>query len=814
MTKRMLINATHGAEEVRVAIVNDRCLENIDIEHPNREQKKGNMYLAKITRIEPSLEAVFVNYGSFRQGFLPFKEIEQSYFLKPYHPDERLNMRELLAEGQELLIQVEKEERGNKGAALTTFIALAGSFLVLMPNNPKAGGISRRIEGDDRTELKEALGALEVPADMGVIIRTAGLGKNTEELKWDLNVLLQHWQAIQMAVRERQAPCLIHQESNMIIRAIRDYLRVDVKEILIDDDAVYEEAKAYLQLLRPDSTNLVKRYTQDVPLFTHFQIEAQIETAYQHEIRLPSGGSLVFDRTEALTAIDINSAQSTKNQDIENTALNTNLEAADEIARQLRLRDVGGLIVIDFIDMEHNKNQREVENRLREALKPDRARLQIGRISRFGLLELSRQRLKPSLGENTQIACPKCGGQGTLRSVESLSISVLRLITEESIKPNTAAVLAQLPIELAAFLSNEKRLNISKIEERSEVKIILIPNPYFEFPKYTISRIKTEETGSVSHRKSYELLEASEPELPQSARIKTSPKSEIPAVTHLNSAHHAALTKTQPEGILKKIWGSFFGPPKPKSDLPDQETGLLRSTQPTESPGHLIKNKLSTAETQQVRTGTQGPNKNRPKNQRSRHPGARLHGNGNGNNPQRSTPIAPTREQPPRQPSNKRVQPELPEKAAPLLLEAQPHQSITAIPNPAPVPSAEIPTPDKPPRTVSSVQITAEVPPKDIQDRIMSAAPVLPAPAITPATAAPSPVHTDPEEGNMEGVGEGYLQNTFSKEGHGAQRRFRPRRKPRFERELITEKQQATLPSTSDSTSESCAMQSADGDPT
>ena len=551
--KRMLINATHS-EEIRVATVTGNRLDDIDIEQPNREQKKANIYLGIISRIEPSLEAVFVNYGANRHGFLPLKEIERSYFSKSTN-DPKADFRKILKEGQELLVQVEKEERGNKGAALTTYISLAGCYLVLMANNPKAGGISRRIEGDERNDMREILSSLTIPDNMGVIIRTAGLGKKTADLQWDLDVLLQHWQAIKTAAGSMQAPCLLHQESNVIIRAIRDNLRPHIKEILIDDEELYQQAKQYIEILRSDSKNVVKYYKSDIPLFTRFQIESQIEEAYHHEIRLQSGGSLVFDRTEALTAIDINSAQSTKGQDIENTAFHTNLEAAEEIARQLRLRDVGGLIVIDFIDMESAKHQREVENRLRDALEDDRARVQTGRISRFGILEMSRQRLKTSLGENTQVICSKCSGKGSVRTVESLSLSLLRLIEEESLKQNTKEVHAQLPIELCTFLANEKRNNILEIEKRSNTRIVLIPNQHYIFPNYKINRIKAGTEQPVE--KSYNISDM--PDSEGNVSFDQSKKrSETAAVSQFDLPKYH--TNKQPS-ILKRLWSSIFSNP-------------------------------------------------------------------------------------------------------------------------------------------------------------------------------------------------------------------------------------------------------------
>ncbi|WP_454010374.1 ribonuclease E [Aeromonas sp. Marseille-Q7275] len=499
--KRMLINATQE-EELRVALVDGQQLYDLDIESPGHEQKKANIYKGKITRVEPSLEAAFVDYGAERHGFLPLKEIARNYFPSGYSYQGRPNIKEVVREGQEVIVQIDKEERGTKGAALTTFISLAGSYLVLMPNNPRAGGISRRIEGDERTELKEALSGLTVPDGMGLIVRTAGVGKSPEELEWDLNVLLNHWDSIHKASQDRTAPVLIHQESNVIVRAIRDYLRRDVGEILIDNPVIFERAKSHIELVRPDFLNRVKLYKGDVALFNHFQIESQIESAFQREVRLPSGGSIVIDPTEALTSIDINSSRATKGGDIEETALQTNLEAADEIARQLRLRDLGGLIVIDFIDMTPVRHQREVENRLREAVHQDRARIQLGRISRFGLLEMSRQRLRPSLNESSSHICPRCQGQGVIRDNESLALSILRLIEEEAMKDNTEQVHGQVPVDVAAYLLNEKRASIASLEQRNDVRVYIIPNQHLETPHYEVTRIRQNEIPEAA---SYEL---------------------------------------------------------------------------------------------------------------------------------------------------------------------------------------------------------------------------------------------------------------------------------------------------------------------
>ncbi|NIG62205.1 MAG: ribonuclease E [Serratia symbiotica] len=489
--KRMLINATQQ-EELRVALVDGQRLYDLDIESPGYEQKKANIYKGKITRIEPSLEAAFVDYGAERHGFLPLKEIASEYFPSNYSSHGRLNIKDALREGQEVIVQIDKEERGNKGAALTTFISLAGSYLVLMPNNPRAGGISRRIEGNDRTEMKVALSSLQLPDGMGLIVRTAGVGKSADALQWDLSFRLKHWEAINKAAEGRSAPFLIHQESNVIMRAFRDYLRPDIGEILIDNPKILDLAKEHTSALgRPDFNSKIKLYSGEIPLFSHYQIESQIESAFQREVRLPSGGSIVIDSTEALTAIDINSARATRGGDIEETAFNTNFEAADEIARQLRLRDLGGLIVIDFIDMTPVRHQREVENRLRDAVRQDRARIQIGRISRFGLLEMSRQRLSPSLGESSHHVCPRCNGTGTVRDNESLALSILRLIEEEALKENTNEVHAIVPVPVASYLLNEKRDAVSAIEKcQAGVKAIIVPNDQMQTPHYSVLRVR------------------------------------------------------------------------------------------------------------------------------------------------------------------------------------------------------------------------------------------------------------------------------------------------------------------------------------
>ena len=576
--KRMLINATQQ-EELRVALVDGQRLYDLDIESPGHEQKKANIYKGKITRIEPSLEAAFVDYGAERHGFLPLKEIAREYFPANYNAHGRPNIKDVLREGQEVIVQIDKEERGNKGAALTTFISLAGSYLVLMPNNPRAGGISRRIEGDDRTELKEALASLELPDGMGLIVRTAGVGKSAEALQWDLSFRLKHWEAIQKAAESRPAPFLIHQESNVIVRAFRDYLRQDIGEILIDNPKVLELARQHIAALgRPDFTSKIKLYTGEIPLFSHYQIESQIESAFQREVRLPSGGSIVIDTTEALTAIDINSARATRGGDIEETAYNTNLEAADEIARQLRLRDLGGLIVIDFIDMTPVRHQRAVENRLREAVRQDRARIQISHISRFGLLEMSRQRLSPSLGESSHHVCPRCSGTGTVRDNESLSLSILRLIEEEALKENTKEVHAIVPVPVASYLLNEKRAAVSAIEARQGgVRCIIVPNDQMQTPHYHVLRVrKGEETTTLSyllpklHEEEMSLPSDEEPaerKLPEQPALATfimpeaPPEAalEKPAAKPAAQKPEAAVAKAQPAqpGLLSRFFGAL-----------------------------------------------------------------------------------------------------------------------------------------------------------------------------------------------------------------------------------------------------------------
>ena len=560
--KRMLINATQP-EELRVAMVDGQHLFNLDIEAPSHEKKKSNVYKGRITRVEPSLEAAFIDYGAERHGFLPLKEVSPNYFSNNAEPGKRVEIKDALKEGQEVVVQIVKEERGNKGAALTTFISLAGRYLVLMPNNPRAGGISRRIEGDDRSELRDVIADLEIPEGMGVIIRTAGVGKSGEEITWDLNYLLQLWTAIETATHERPAPFLVYQESDVIIRAIRDYLSPDVGEVIIDNFDLYAKARDFMQGVMPHNLGKLKLYDDHTPLFTRFQIENQIEAAFQHELRLPAGGSIVIDHTEALIAIDINSARATKGGDIEETALHTNLEAADEIARQLRLRDMGGLIVIDFIDMTPSRNQREVEKRLKDALKQDRARIQIGRISRFGLLELSRQRLRPSLGESAHDVCPRCNGLGVIRNVESLALSILRIIEEHAAKDGTIRILAQLPVSVATFLLNEKRDLLAEMEKRRGIKIFLIANPGMESPAYEITRQRVDEL-SPDEAPSYELRKDEPREDIEQLAYPTKIEPEKPAVSWIKPSapvpRNVPAEKTAAEtGFIKRLWSNLFG---------------------------------------------------------------------------------------------------------------------------------------------------------------------------------------------------------------------------------------------------------------
>jgi len=554
--KRMLINATQP-EELRVALVDGQRLYDLDIESTGHEQKKSNIYKGKIIRLEPSLEAAFVDYGAERHGFLPLKEVARSLFRSSPSNGGRLDIKTVLDEGQEFIVQVEKEERGNKGAALTTFISLAGRYLVAMPNNPRAGGVSRQIEGADRDEAREALSEMSIPSGMGIILRTAGVGKSVEELQWDLDYLLQLWNAIDDAANSRKAPFLIYQDRNVIIRAIRDYMRNDIAEILIDDEPLYEQACEFVQQVMPNNIKKLKLYRDSVPLFTRYQIESQIESAFNRDVRLPSGGAIVLEQTEALITIDINSAKSTRGGDIEETALNTNLEAAEEVARQLRLRDLGGLIVIDFIDMMSQRSQRIVENKLREELKLDRARVQVGRISRFGLLEMSRQRLRPSLEEFSHIVCPRCEGQGTIRGVDSLSLAVLRVFEEEAMKESTTRIIGQLPVDAASFLLNEKRADIGRIEERHDVEILVIPNPNLETPHYEVQRIREQDAPSDDTDASYQLIAEVEQQEPQHAVFERATR-EDPAVKTISPARPKPPAAGKP-GMLTKLITSIFG---------------------------------------------------------------------------------------------------------------------------------------------------------------------------------------------------------------------------------------------------------------
>ncbi|MEN4919842.1 Rne/Rng family ribonuclease [Achromobacter spanius] len=582
--KRMLFNATHQ-EELRVAIVDGQKLIDLDIETAGREQRKGNIYKGVITRIEPGLEACFVNYGEDRHGFLPFKEVARSFF-KEGVDVRSARIQDALREGQELIVQVEKEERGNKGAALTTFISLAGRYLVLMPNNPRGGGVSRRVEGEDRQELRDTMEQLELPQGMSIIARTAGIGRNVEELQWDLSYLLQLWTAIDGAARDNSAPILIYLESSLVIRAIRDYFSPEIGEILIDTDEIADQATAFMSVVMPDNVQRVKRYRDDIPLFSRFQIEHQIETAYSRTVQLPSGGAIVIDHTEALVSVDVNSARSTRGADIEETALRTNSEAADEVARQLRLRDLGGLIVIDFIDMEDSKNQRAVEQRLRDALHFDRARVQMGKISRFGLMELSRQRLRPALNEGSHITCPRCNGTGVIRDAESSALHVLRLLQEEAMKENTAAVHAQVPVDVATYLLNEKRSDITKMEARLKVNLMLIPNKHLETPHHHIERLRHDDPRLEEVKTSFELVEApatDAPWQPRESEVKARPEALVKGITPSQPAPvstpaapaAAPAAPAAPVGLFKRLFGWLTGnaePAKPAAPAATEES--------------------------------------------------------------------------------------------------------------------------------------------------------------------------------------------------------------------------------------------------
>jgi len=568
--KRMLFNATH-AEELRVAIVDGQKLIDLDIETAGKEQRKSNIYKGVITRLEPSLEAAFVDYGSERHGFLPFKEVSRSFFQNPDADPARVSIKDALREGQELIVQIDKDERGNKGAALTTFISLAGRYLVLMPNNPRGGGVSRRVEGEDRNELRDTISQLDVPPGMSIIARTAGIGRSVEELTWDLGYLMQLWRAIETAAKQQGGAFLIYQEGSLVIRAIRDYFHQEIGEILIDTESIYDQARQFMGHVMPQNVNRVKMYKDDVPLFSRFQIEHQIETAYSRQVPLPSGGAVVIDHTEALVSVDVNSARATRGADIEETALRTNLEAADEIARQLRLRDLGGLVVIDFIDMESARNQRDVENRLRDALKYDRARVQTGKISRFGLLELSRQRLQTSLGETSHIACPRCHGTGHIRSIESSALHILRILQEEAMKENTAALHAQVPVDVATYLLNEKRNEFHSIETRLKVNVLLVPNVNLQTPNYSVTRLRHDELNQTDVvQPSYRLVEvAAEVAEPAATVPKPEPQRPQAAVQGITPAQPAPMRKEEPKpSILDKIFGWLTRKPEVKLEPP------------------------------------------------------------------------------------------------------------------------------------------------------------------------------------------------------------------------------------------------------
>ncbi|MDE0000208.1 MAG: Rne/Rng family ribonuclease [Rhodospirillaceae bacterium] len=566
--KRMLVNATQE-EELRVAIVDGQKLYDLDIEVPTREQRKSNIYKGRITRLEPSLEAAFVDYGANRHGFLPLKEISREYFVSEPAEGERVHIKDVLKENQDIVVQVEKEERGNKGAALTTFVSLAGRFLVLMPNNPRAGGVSRRITGEGRDSVRKALEKLQPPEEMGCIVRTAGVGRSIEELRWDLDYLLSVWEAIKQVVLSRPSPFLIYQEGNAIVRAIRDHFSNEIGEILVDREDIHEQAHEFMEQVMPHNLRRLKHYDNAaVPLFARFQIESQIESAFAHTVTLPSGGSIVIDHTEALTAIDINSARATKGGDIESTALNTNLEAAEEIGRQLRIRDLGGLIVIDFIDMSAHKHQREVEGRLRDVVKRDRARIQIGRISRFGLLEMSRQRLRPSLEESTQSVCSRCNGIGNVRSVESLALATLRLVGEEARKERTSRVVAQLPVDVSNYVLNEKRDWINRIQQSNQVEVVLVGNRDLETPNYTITRLRDDEAGQPEHAvSSYKLVEPKQDASDSYRKPPEQPKPEkaaVASVVHRKPAPKPAKRKARSRRRSRSLWSRLFGWMLPK----------------------------------------------------------------------------------------------------------------------------------------------------------------------------------------------------------------------------------------------------------
>ncbi len=646
--KRMLFNATQQ-EELRVAIVDGQKLIDIDIEAAGREQRKGNIYKGVITRIEPSLEACFVNYGEERHGFLPFKEVARSYF-KEGIDVRNASIKDALREGQEIIVQVEKEERGQKGAALTSFISLAGRYLVLMPNNPRGGGVSRRIEGEDRQELREAMSQLEVADGMSIIARTAGIGRDATELQWDLSYLMQLWKAIDEAAKGNSAPLLIYLESSLVIRAIRDYFQPDIGEILIDTDDIYEQAAAFMSVVMPDNLPRVKRYQDDVPLFSRFQIEHQIETAYSRTVPLPSGGAIVIDHTEALVSVDVNSARATRGSDIEETATRTNLEAADEIARQARLRDLGGLIVIDFIDMESSKAQKDVENRLRDALRHDRARVQMGKISKFGLMEMSRQRLRPALSEGSHVTCPRCNGTGHIRDTESSALQVLRIIQEEAMKENTAAIHTQVPVEVAAFLLNEKRAEVIKIETRFKVNVLMVPNKHLETPHYKLERLRHDDPRLDDQKASYVMAEEAARELEtdttvskKDADVKVRPEAAVKGITPTQPAPISQPRPARTETVKAESSGGFFGfikrlfgssPAVEEKPAPSNNRGRNQGRNGDRNRGRNRRGERTERPTANAAEGTpaEGTNNNRNRNNRN---GNRNQGNQNGPKPER-----------------------------------------------------------------------------------------------------------------------------------------------------------------------------------
>jgi len=641
--KRMLVNATQQ-EELRVAMVDGQKLYDLDIEVPSREQRKANIYKGRITRIEPSLEAAFIDYGADRHGFLPLKEISPEYFVGEPAADARVNIKDVLKEGQEIVVQVEKEERGNKGAALTTYVSLAGRFLVLMPNNPKAGGVSRRITGEDRDVVRDSLDELNPPENMGCIVRTAGVGREIEELRWDLDYLLKVWDAIKGVVVSRPAPFLIYQEGNAIVRALRDYFSNEIGEILIDDPTVYQDAEDFMARVMPNSMRKLKLYEDaSVPLFTRFQIESQIESAYSHSVSLPSGGSIVIDHTEALTAIDINSARSTKGEDIEQTAFNTNLEAAEEIARQLRIRDLGGLVVVDFIDMGPHRNQREVENRLRESVRHDRARIQIGKISRFGLLEMSRQRLRPSLEESTQLVCPRCSGNGVVRGVESLALAVLRLVGEEARKDRTAKVIALVPTEVGNYILNEKREWVNNIQQANKVAVVVVGDPELETPNYSIRRVRDDETTSAENAgASYGMVQTREDPAARYETSKPPPRPDVPAVAEvlpetpapvIEPAQKKPRSRTTGPSLFSRLFGWLTG--AGDTAEPEQKPGRRRSEsrrgQKSPRTPRQASNRKPRSRASGNRSGrsqTQAPNQNQTQNSPNAQDGGESGGSG------------------------------------------------------------------------------------------------------------------------------------------------------------------------------------------